>query len=193
MRCMSGLFLFRRDYFLSAADEKAVYDYHENDPSDEGYRSFLNRLAVPLLERLSPDSHGLDFGSGPGPTLSVMLQEAGHHVDIYDPFYAADERVFDRQYDFIMATEVVEHLHQPGEELNRLWNCLEPGGILGLMTRHLRSHESFENWHYKTDPTHVVFYCDDTWQWLANHWDASLTRPHTDVVLFGKNGPFVVI
>ena len=174
-------------YFLSAEDEKAIYDYHQNDPADEGYRNFLNRLAGPMLDVLPPSSYGLDFGSGPGPTLSVMFQEAGHHVDIYDPFYAADEKVFDQKYDFITATEVVEHLHQPGKELQRLWQHLKPGGILGLMTRHLRSHETFANWHYKTDPTHVVFYCDETWEWLAGRWNTILVRPHADVALILKH------
>ena len=185
--CVCRVVFVPPNYFLSTEDEKAVYDYHENDPSDKGYRSFLNRLAVPLLECLSPASHGLDFGAGPGPTLSVILQEAGHRVDIYDPFYAADRSVFERQYDFITATEVVEHLHRSGEELYRLWSLLKPGGVLALMTRHLRSHESFQSWHYKTDPTHVVFYCDDTWQWLADYWKSTVVRPHPDVVLFTKH------
>ena len=64
-----------RSYHLSAADEKAQYDLHENDPNDPGYRAFLDRLAGPLDKRLAPHSHGLDFGCGPGPTLSVMLEE----------------------------------------------------------------------------------------------------------------------
>jgi hypothetical protein len=175
------------EFFLSADDEKAIYDYHENDPSDQGYRGFLSRLAEPMLNMLTPASCGLDFGSGPGPTLSVMFEEAGHRMAIYDPFYAPNAAVFDRTYDFISATEVVEHLHRPGPELDRLWKCLRPGGLLGLMTRQLREHEDFARWHYIKDPTHVAFYCDETWQWLAAKWDAGLVRPHPDVALFRKS------
>src|SRR5690606_21502401 len=117
-------------HFLTLADERAHYDLHENDPADERYRAFLNRLCSPLLQRLAPGSVGLDFGSGPGPTLSVMLQEAGHHVRLFDPAYADNPRVFDGTYDFITASEVVEHLHDPAAELHRLWDCLQPGGVL---------------------------------------------------------------
>jgi len=61
---------------LSAQAEKAEYDQHQNHPQDLGYRRFLSRLANPLLDGLAPQSQGLDFGSGPGPTLSVMLKRA---------------------------------------------------------------------------------------------------------------------
>jgi len=32
--------------------------------------------------KIAPISLGLDFGSGPGPTLSLMLEEQGHRVAI---------------------------------------------------------------------------------------------------------------
>ena len=118
-------------FFLSPAEEKAEYDLHENSPDDAGYRRFLSRTCEPVVARLSPASEGLDFGCGPGPTLSVMFEEAGHTVALYDPFYANDPSVFERQYDFITATEVVEHLHRPRAELDRLWSSLQPGGVLG--------------------------------------------------------------
>jgi hypothetical protein len=75
-------------FHLSPSDEKEIYDQHQNSPDDSGYRVFLSRLLTPLVERLEPNRTGLDFGSGPGPTLSVMLSEKGHEMDIYDPFYA---------------------------------------------------------------------------------------------------------
>ena len=121
--------------------EKALYDLHENSPDDPRYRAFLNRLAVPLLKRLSPKSQGLDFGSGPGPTLSIMLEEAGHKMEIYDPFYEPEFTFSGKSYDFITMTEVIEHLHQPFVELQRLWRLLRPGGILAIMTQHVPRRE----------------------------------------------------
>ena len=64
-------------YQLSTTQEKAVYDLHQNQPDDLGYRHFLDRLATPLLGALTIPSEGLDFGCGPGPTLSLMLEDAG--------------------------------------------------------------------------------------------------------------------
>ena len=72
---------------LGPAAERAYYDLHENGPEDPGYRRFLGRLAAPLLGRLAPGMRGLDYGCGPGPTLSIMLGEAGMLVEDYDPYY----------------------------------------------------------------------------------------------------------
>ena len=116
-------------HYLSEAEEKAAYDHHQNSPTDPAYRQFLSRLFDPLQDRLDPNSHGLDFGSGPGPTLSVMFEEVGHHVTLYDHFYAHHPATLEQTYDFITATEVVEHLHQPGTILTKLWTLLKPGGV----------------------------------------------------------------
>lgn len=172
--------------FVSEEAEKAEYELHRNSPDDPGYRRFLSRLADPLLARLAPGSAGLDFGSGPGPTLSVMLEEAGHCVALYDPFYAPGTPVFDRRYDFITATEVVEHLHRPGYELARLWGCLKPGGWLGVMTQLVIDREAFARWRYKEDATHVVFFSKATFRWLAADWGAELTFADRGVMLLRK-------
>ena len=172
--------------FLSPEEEKAVYDNHENSTDDPRYRHFLSRLFTPLSQCIAPNSRGLDFGAGPGPTLSVMFKEAGHSMEIYDPFYASDTRPMQQQYDFISASEVVEHLHHPRRELEQLWSCLKPSGSLGIMTKRVADQESFSHWHYKNDPTHVCFYSVDTFRWLANHWRATLTVPDDDVVIFKK-------
>ncbi len=173
--------------YLSLQEEKAVYDQHENSPDDFEYRKFLSRLFEPMLQRLHPNSNGLDFGSGPGPTLSVMFEEAGHKMEIYDPFYAPDITPLSQQYDFITASEVVEHMHQPTEELDRLWSCLKPGGLLGIMTKRVTDQSKFAGWHYKNDPTHVCFFSKKTFQWFAAHWNAVLTIAGNDVVLFRKS------
>lgn len=71
------------------------YGTHENDPSDPGYRKFLSRLADPLCVRLPAGARGLDYGCGPGPTLSVMLEERGFSTAVYDPFFAPDITTLD--------------------------------------------------------------------------------------------------
>jgi SAM-dependent methyltransferase len=172
--------------FLSRDEEKARYDEHQNSPTDTAYRNFLGRLFIPLSRHLKPGSEGLDFGSGPGPTLSIMFEEAGYKMSIYDYFFAHNPAVFNKHYDFITATEVVEHLHQPAEELNKLWNCLKPGGWLGIMTKQLVSRQAFNNWHYKRDLTHVCFFSRKTFHWLSHEWHAPVEFIGKDVVLFYK-------
>ncbi|MDA0739677.1 MAG: class I SAM-dependent methyltransferase [Nitrospirae bacterium] len=174
------------EQFLSEEEENAAYDHHQNSPDDQGYRSFLSRLFIPMNQRLAPGSQGLDFGSGPGPTLSKMFEEAGHSVALFDYFYANDQSVLQPAYDFITASEVVEHLHHPKDELERLWNILNPGGILGIMTKRVLNREAFATWHYKNDLTHVCFFSEFTFQWLAGQWQAELTIVGNDVVLLKK-------
>lgn len=170
---------------LNPEEELSRYEMHENNPEDPSYRKFLSRMFKPMAERIEPNSYGLDFGSGPGPTLSLMFEEEGHTVQIYDPFYADDPTVFDDQYDFITTTETAEHLYNPLEELDRLWNCLKPGGYLGIMTKRHRGQDHFKNWHYKNDDTHVVFFHEKTFRWLQKRWSAGLDVISNDVVIFG--------
>lgn len=171
---------------LAAEAEKAEYDLHRNAVSDPGYRRFLSRLAEPLLQRLPAASVGLDFGCGPGPALAAMLEEAGHRVALYDIFYCADASVWQGHYDFITATEVVEHLHTPAETLQRLWCHLRPGGWLGIMTKLVRDREAFAGWHYKNDPTHVCFFSQQTWRWWAARQGATCEFVAGDALLLRK-------
>ncbi len=171
---------------LSRAEERLHYDFHQNDPADPRYRRFLNRIFEPMNRRLLQRQRGLDFGSGPGPTLSLMFTEVGHTMQIYDPFYATDQSVLQGKYDFITASEVVEHFHHPGDELKRLWSLLEVDGWLGMMTKRRIASDSFATWHYRLDPTHVSFFSLKTFSWLANALQAEWSVEGPDVVLFRR-------
>ena len=102
-RC--GLAFMSPAHFPSADEERRHYGTHHNDPADARYRAFLSRVADPLVPRLRPGAEGLDYGSGPGPTLSVMLREQGFAVRDYDPFFAPGADALARTYDFITCTE----------------------------------------------------------------------------------------
>ncbi|TDJ62527.1 MAG: class I SAM-dependent methyltransferase [Proteobacteria bacterium] len=174
-------------YYLSSDAEKQRYDLHQNSSSDPEYRRFLSRIFMPMQARLNPSSRGLDFGSGPGPTLSKMFEEAGHSMAIYDPYYAKDESVWEERYDFITASEVAEHLHQPRREFDRLWACLKPGGTLGVMTMLAPAREAFAAWHYKNDMTHVSFFSRSAFEWLGSQWGSKARFFEKDVVLLRKS------
>ncbi|MDX6770932.1 MAG: class I SAM-dependent methyltransferase [Elusimicrobiota bacterium] len=152
---------------LTPQAERARYAEHRNDPGDAGYRAFLDRLLVPLAARLSPGAEGLDFGCGPGPTASVMLGERGFVVRDWDPFFHPDEQALARTYDFIVCTEVLEHLRRPAQTLERLDGLLRPGGVLGVMTLLLQDDDAFATWWYAKDPTHIAFYKEETLRWVA--------------------------
>lgn len=176
---------------LDPASEKARYDLHRNHPDDPGYRQFLSRARDAVRARIDPPAHGLDFGAGPGPTLSIMLEEDGYRVAVYDKYYAATPVALDRRYDFVTATEVFEHLRAPATVLRRLLDCLRPGGWLVVMTKRVSDHEAFTRWHYIGDPTHVAFFSDATFHWIAERYGLALEIDGPDVVALrrGQESP----
>lgn len=181
-----SLVFVKSNEYISEGEEKAIYDTHQNNANDGGYRKFLCKLTVPLVEKLSKGMKGLDFGCGPGPTLSVMLEEQGFSVENYDIFYANEPKMFKQKYDFITCTEVIEHLHHPDKEITQLTEILKPKGILGIMTKRVINKERFKTWHYKNDSTHVCFYSDKTFEYIADFWKCDLEFVQSDVVILTK-------
>ncbi|CAM3133820.1 class I SAM-dependent methyltransferase [Vibrio tubiashii] len=187
LQCLQCELVFvNPDQRLDAKQEKAHYDLHENDPNDQGYRRFLSRVADPILERIETNSHGLDFGCGPGPTLSLMLEERGHTMSLYDIYYHPNPSVLENSYDFITATEVIEHLYEPNKVWQQWLNLVKPGGWIGLMTKMVIDVEAFASWHYKNDQTHVVFFSRKTFQYLAERDQLKLEFIGNDVILLRK-------
>ena len=188
LRCLNCDFIFvPQDYHLLKFDEKIRYDTHNNDPTDERYRDFLSQLLNPLLERISNNSKGLDFGSGPGPTLSIMLEEQGHNVDLYDKFYAKNNLVFANKYDFITATEVIEHLSEPLEEIARLVGMLKDKSYLAIMTQLFSPTIDFKSWYYKNDPSHIGFFTENSLEFLAKYLKVSVHFESDRVIFLQKN------
>lgn len=171
-----------REYHLDATAEKAEYDLHRNSPEDSGYRRFLGRAAEAVQARVAPPARGLDFGCGPGPTLSVMLEEAGYTMALYDKYYAAHPGALLQTYDFVTATEVFEHLAAPAAVLDRLLACLRPGGWLVVMTKRVLDREAFADWHYIRDATHIAFFSAPTFEWIASRHGLKLEYAGDDVV-----------
>jgi len=173
-------------FYLSADKEKKRYDLHNNNPDDLGYVNFLGKLLDPMVSRLNPGALGLDFGSGPAPTLSLLFKKAGYPMDVYDIFFNKDETVFTKTYDFITSTEVFEHLHHPLRELTRLWDMIKFGGYFAVMTRLVTDEVDFPSWRYKDDLTHVCFFSPLTMRWLAEQIGAEMEIIGKDVVIFRK-------
>jgi len=174
------------EFFLTPDMEKEKYDCHQNLTDDLVYQRYLKQIMDPVLDRISPDACGLDFGCGPGPALSQMFESCGFKVDVYDVFYAPHTEVFNKSYNFITACEVVEHFHDPRMELDRLFGMLKSGGILAVKTRFLPLKDEFASWYYKRDKTHVCFFSEGSFNYWARRWGARVEFIQPDVVLFTK-------
>lgn len=168
----------------SPAAEVAHYRTHENAVDDPRYRSFLSRLAEPLIERLPAGASGLDYGSGPAPALAQMLTERGFPTAAFDPFFAPDAALLGGAYDFVTCTETAEHFHYPAAEFARLAGLVRQPGIVAVMTEILDEAPDIPRWRYARDPTHVCFYDGLTMAWIADRFGWRLERPHRTVALF---------
>ena len=163
------LIFMERKFLPDPSAEKARYTAHQNDAENEGYVLFLQLAIVPTLPYLDVSMRGLDFGCGPSPTLSGLLNALGMQCENYDPyFYPA---LPDHQYDFIFATEVIEHFFNPADSFQRISELLLPGGILTLMTEPWTTHEGFAEWHYAKDMTHVCFYHAKTISYICHQFE----------------------
>ncbi len=183
-----GLTFLDPDQRPTPEAELAHYKTHDNRPDDPRYRAFLDRLALPLAARLAPGSRGLDYGCGPGPTLSLMLSERGFPTVDYDPFFVPVSHRLEAQYDFVTCTETAEHFHTPAVEFARLAKLVRPGGVLGLMTVLRDSAADLGSWWYLRDPTHVSLYRRRTFGWIAERWDWQLEFASDTVILLERVG-----
>ena len=183
--CCSAKFL-DKSHYLNPALEKNRYLEHQNRVDDKDYRGFLSGLANPLKEKLSNNDKGLDFGCGHGPALVDMLRSDGFRMDLYDPFFFPDKSIFSKKYNFITCTETAEHFFDPYKEFDVLDGLLVSGGWLGVMTCFLTDEEMFENWYYRRDPTHVVFYAEKTFEVIASQRGWNCEIKSKDVVLLRK-------
>ena len=173
-------------YRLAQEEELAHYRHHQNERDDPRYRGFLSKLADPLLKKLKPGMTGLDYGCGQGPALAAMLEEAGLTMSLYDPFFHDDRAVLKQRYDVITLSEVAEHLFDPAQEFDFLAQRLKPDGWLGVMTCFQTDDDRFASWHYRRDPTHVVFYRYRTFEVIAAERGLRLASPRKDVALLQK-------
>jgi len=193
-RCPDCALIFVPPRFhLDRAAEKSEYDRHRNDPADAGYRRFLSRLVDTLGPHLPPGACGLDYGCGPGPVLGQLFAAAGFACADYDPLYRDDPAALTRRYDFIASTEVFEHFAAPAAEIQRLLALLKPGGWLAVMTRRSDSlaaqgdmKTAFARWHYSRDPTHITFFADRSFSWIAQRWELALQLADQDIALLHR-------
>ena len=162
-------------------EERERYLEHNNSIHHKGYVSYLNRAVKPALPWLNPGFRGLDFGCGPVPTLNRLLEKRGFTCEFYDPFFFPEYPL--GTFDFIFATECFEHFFRPADELQKLSDLLNSGGILVVMTKLWNDTRKFKKWRYAHDSTHVVFYHEDTFRFIARHYGFKLLEIKNEKVI----------
>jgi hypothetical protein len=168
------------------SDEKARYETHNNDDDNEGYVRFLSRIIDPLSTRVHDKAKGMDYGCGPNPVLARLLAKRNYQMSHFDPFFFNDRNLLDQQYDFIVSTEVAEHMFDPQREFEFLFSRLNSNGVLAIMTSLYTKDISFSDWHYKNDETHVCFYTEKSIKWISTYFNFKAEIILPDLIFFHK-------
>lgn len=174
-------------FFLSPEESRLRYLNHQNSIQQKGYVDFLNQAILPALSLLNAEMQGLDYGCGPGPTLSLLLKNRGFSCDNYDPVFFGQFKK--ERYDFIFSTECFEHFLEPAVDLQKITDLLINEGLLIVMTSQWKNQDHFEKWYYKNDPTHVSFYHSRTFHTICSLFHYELLYNDGERVVILKKVP----
>jgi len=176
-------------FHLSPAQEYARYLLHQNSGANTGYVKFLMVAVECLKNHLSKTHQGaptvLDYGSGPGPVLVELLNQHGFAAVGYDPHFGDQSvpgivvtasLVGQGPFDAVVSTETVEHFRTPRIEWKKMIALIRPGGFLVVVTSLVVPGIDLSKWHYANDPTHIVFYSESTFRYIAEQWGLSLVE-----------------
>lgn len=170
------------------AQERIHYEKHNNDVREPGYRAHLMELLGPVAQIVREGAKGLDYGSGPAPSLEPLARELKLDCSSFDPFFAPSyELLAEEAYDFIFCCEVVEHFREPQKEFAKLAQLLKPGGVVGIKTQ--IPPEDFSAWWYHRDPTHVSFFSRQTFQAFAGLFRLVPVLTSSGVVILRHDRP----
>lgn len=153
---------------LPPAQERARYERHQNAMENIGYVQMFTRKIRLMRRTWQGVRRVLDYGCGPGPVLVELLRRIGYDAYGYDPYFAP--QMPPGPFDAVVSTEAFEHFASPRRELDRIAALLRPGGYLNVMTRLRPAGQALRSWWYARDPTHVAFYSQATFRWIAKVW-----------------------
>lgn len=159
--------------YVDSKEEKERYKVHNNDINDMGYQRFVSPLVESVKRNYNRDHMGLDYGAGPGPIVTSLLEKEAYHIKLYDPYFHVYPENLHRKYDYIICSEVIEHFHNPYDEFKSLSNMLNPNGAIMCMTSLYEEDIDFKNWYYKNDKTHVFFYNRKALEWIKEEFNFS--------------------
>jgi len=175
--------------FPTRKEELEVYSNHQNSLDQEDYVAYLKDFVHQSILPFHKGYRLLEYGSGPTPVLSHILEKDYHFlVEKYDKHYEIEKEYLDLQYDVISSTEVLEHIHNPMPVFLEWISLLPVGGIISIMTLfHPKNPDDFFEWWYIRDKTHLLFFSEKTFEWIAKTLELQIVfTDHKRMIVFRK-------
>lgn len=188
VHCSSCNLIFTTpDSHLTPQQERTRYEMHDNTESNTGYVKFLETVAETAISVTPPDGSILDFGCGKNAVLEKTLIKLGWQCDSWDPLFNYRIDFSDKHYDTIILCEVVEHLRELQTEMNLVKELLKPHTNVIIRTQLYNSLESFPQWWYRQDSTHINFFSNSTLSFLATVLGRNCTgTDYKDIFIFNR-------
>jgi len=96
-----------------------------------------------------------------------------------------------KKFDVIISIEAFEHIPNPAETISRLVEFLDDDGFIFLTTalsnRSMSNLRYFPYWIYQQDRTHIGFFHERTFEWLAAKLNLDLFVAHYDLIVLHKS------
>lgn len=154
---------------ITFLQEKERYENHQNSEDNIDYLRYLEAIAEKISSKVPKGSVGLDFGCGRSLLMEKILIQHGFSVSSYDLFFHPNQTALEKKYDFILLSEVIEHLRDPYEELRKINGLLKKNGSLIIKTKLLTKEiTDFKNWFYRRDITHIQFFSESSFLKLGH-------------------------
>lgn len=166
-----------KNELLTFQEEERRYAMHNNDVEDVRYQQFVSPISNQIIQEQDKNASGLDYGCGPGPVITHVLEQKGFSsIKLYDPYFFNHPKLLNATYQFIICCEVIEHFSHPKKEFKLMKSLLNTGGKFYGKTELLYeglNAEGFQKWWYKNDPTHCFFYSKKTLRFIAEAFQFS--------------------
>jgi 2-polyprenyl-3-methyl-5-hydroxy-6-metoxy-1,4-benzoquinol methylase len=169
------------------------------------------RQLLDALQQRDGDLRGkrlLDFGAGKGDLCAVAVEFGltcaaiepdsnarsaivRRGIPTYENVTALLSAEPERQFDYIVACEVVEHLRSPWETMEQLHGLLAPTGSLTLTTPNAASLSAAllgERWDQRRNPTHFYYFTARTLAGLLRRTGFSHVQPWTLRTVYPHHG-----
>ena len=199
-RCENCYYIFTTERKLGFEETKAHFKNQWIERPDGAYPACYTMLYRLLESTGKAGQRALDFGCGNGAFVK-FLREKGVETFGIDPIpvdndmascvYPRLEDLPEKRFDVITALEVFEHLDRPSDTVSRLLSYLNEDGFIFLTTaltnRALTSIRCFPYWIYQKDPTHVGFFDQRTFEWMATRFNLEIHIFHHDFVVLDRS------
>ena len=177
-----------QEQYVSLEEEKKRYLLHDNSPGNKGYVRYLEEVVSIVSDELDgSNAKVLDFGAGEQAVLTGLLRHKSIRCTPYDPLFAIGSETLNEQYDGIVLCEVIEHLRGIRDQLEMIRKLTTQSASLVIRTQPYPSLDTFTDWWYTKDPTHINYFSKKSLGFVAGYLDRNLVMSRYEDIFILKS------